>query len=465
MAAGRVYNGAHMLYLSQLIGLGVRDRLGNRVARIQDLVVSLPQPVAEAAVAARYESYPRLHGLIARGGQNATGFFVPLASLATLGPGGAQLAAPGVNLETFTRRPGELLLARDLTDHQVIDCRKAVVRRVNDVLIGRVEEVGAMALTEAHRAGRPASGEADYPAGDLALLGVEIGWAGLLRRLNLLGGAAGLLRAAGKRVAPSVLPWPDLALTGPEHTGRRDALRGLHPADIARLTDALSYHEAAGVIAGLDDETAADVMEEVDAERATDIMEQLPDERAADIIEEMGPDDASDLLGDLPEERAAGLLREMEPEAAEDVRELLRYPDDTAGGLMTTSFITCPRQWTARQAIALLRQELEKPDLVYYLYITDGVRQDHLVGVVTLRKLLIADPDDRMEEIMRIDIEHAAPDDNPRDVARTMAEYNLLALPVLDDMGRILGVVTVDDALEVLLPSGWQRRLNRIFSS
>ena len=227
----------------------------------------------------------------------------------------------------------------------------------------------------------------------------------------------------------------------------------------------MSYHEAAGVIAGLDDETAADVMEEVDAERATDIMEQLPDERAADIIEEMGPDDASDLLGDLPEERAAGLLREMEPEAAEDVRELLRYPDDTAGGLMTTSFITCPRQWTARQAIALLRMELEKPDLVYYIYITDGVTHDHLVGVVTLRKLLIADPDDRMEEIMRIEIEHAAPYDNPRDVARTMAEYNLLALPVLDDMGRILGVVTVDDALEVLLPSGWQRRLNRIFSS
>jgi len=256
-----------------------------------------------------------------------------------------------------------------------------------------------------------------------------------------------------------------VALTGPGQPGRRDALRGLHPADIARLTDALSYHEAAGVIAALDDETAAEVLEEVDPERATDIMEQLPDARAADIIEEMGPDEASDLLGDLPEARAAGLLRAMEPEAAEDVRELLRYPDDTAGGMMTTSFITCPRHWTVHQAIDLLRGEVDKPDLIYYLYITDGVEHDHLVGVVTLRKLLTAQPQDRMDRVMRIAVERAAPYDSPRDVARTMAEYNLLALPVVDEASRLLGVITVDDAIAVLLPSGWQRKLNRIFST
>ncbi|HMA34819.1 MAG TPA: CBS domain-containing protein [Chloroflexia bacterium] len=448
-----------MLYLAQLLGQPVRDRHGNRLARIQDLVVALPAPAAAADLATRYDTYPRLHGLVAKGGRTATGFFVPLAAVASLGRDGAQLATPDVHLEAFTRRPHELLLAGDLTDHPVIDCRQATVRRVNDVLIGTDDEAGAMTLAAPLPVGGP------YPAADLVLLGVDVGWTGLLRRLNLLGSTLGVLGALGKRLAPSVLPWPDVALTGPQQTGRQDVLSGLHPADLARLTDALSYREAAGIIAGLDDETAADVLEEVDPERATDIMEQLPDSRAADIIEEMGPDDASDLLADLPEARAAGLLREMEPEAAEDVRELLRYPDDSAGGLMTTSFVTCPRRWTVQQTIALLRGELEKPDLVYYIYITDGPENDHLVGVVTLRKLLIADPADRMEEIMRIDVESAAPTDNPRAVARTMAEYNLLALPVLDAAGRILGIVTVDDAIAVLLPSGWQRKLNRIFSS
>ena len=455
-----------MLYLSQLLGQPVRDRQGNQLARIQDLVVMLPAPVAAAPLAARYDAYPRLHGLVARGGHEATGFFVPLDAIATLGLAGAQLSSPAVRLETFARRPDELLLGGDLTDHPVIDCRRAAVRRVNDVLVGRVDDLSAGPARLAP--GGPAAargGGGAYPAADLGLLGVDVGWMGLLRRLNLLAGTTRLLRLFGKRLAPSVLPWPDLALTGPGQAGAATTLSRLHPADIARLTDALSYHEAAGVIAALDDETAADVLEEVDPERATDIMEQLPDARAADIIEEMGPDEASDLLGDLPEERAAGLLREMEPDAAEDVRELLRYPDDTAGGMMTTSFVTCRPDYTVQQAVALLRGELEKPDLIYYLYVTDGPPDDRLLGIVTLRKLLIAAPAERLATIMRIGFEYVAPDDNPRAVARTMAEYNLLALPVLDRTGRLLGIITVDDAIAVLLPSGWQRRLNRIFTS
>ncbi len=451
-----------MLYLSQLIGCPLRDRVGNQVARIQDLVVLLPPPAAAAELATRYAEYPRLHGLVARGGQRAAGFFVPRASLAAIGPEGGRLATADVFLETFARRPNELLLLADLADHPVIDCRKAVVRRVNDVLLGRVDELATPPPVPPET---PGSGAAVYAPGDLCLLGVDAGWPGLLRRLNLLGGATGLLRVFGRVLVPQLVPWPDLALTGPLHTHRRSALSRLHPAEIARLTDALSYHEAAGLIAGLDDETAADVLEEVDLERATDIMEQLPDARAADIIEEMGPDDASDLLGDLPEGRAADLLREMEPEAAEDVRELLRYPDDSAGGMMTTSFVTCPRGFTVRQVVDLLRAELDKPDLVYYIYVTEGPEDTHLAGVVTLRKLLIADPAEPLEGIMRTDFEHVGPFDNPRHVARVMAEYNLLALPVLDDAGRLLGIITVDDAIEVLLPSGWQRKLNHLFTS
>ncbi len=444
-----------MLYLSQLLGRPVRDRHGNGVARISDLVVRLPPPVAAVEAAARYDTYPHLHGLVARGGQTAAGFFIPLTALATLGPGGADLAGAMVSLETFARRPDELLLAGDLTDHPIIDCRAAVVRRVNDLLLGTLAEAGAITLAQ--------PGNSAMPAADLVLLAVDVGWTGFLRRLNLLGGALGVLGALGKRLMPRILPWPDVALAGPGGAGGQAALRGLHPADIARITGALSYHEAAGLIAALDDETAADVMEEVDPDRATDIMEQLPDARAADIIEEMGPDDASDLLADLPAARVAGLLREMEPEAADDVRELLRYPEDSAGGLMTLSYITCPRHYTVAQAIARLREELDKPDLIYYLYITHGP-EDHLLGVVTLRKLLISDPAERMDAVMRIDPETVQPDENPREVARLMAEYNLLALPVIDGQGRLLGIITVDDAIAVLLPSGRPRKFPHLFS-
>ena len=445
-----------MLYLSQLVGRPVRDRQGNQVARISDLVVRLPPPVAESAAAARYDTYPHLHGLVARGGQAVAGFFIPLAALGTLGPQGADLAGAAVRLETFARRPDELLLAGDLTDHPIIDCRAAVVRRVNDLLLGPLADAGAITLA--------VPGGTALPAADLVLLGVDVGWTGFLRRLNLLGGTVGVLGALGKRLAPRILPWPDVALAGPGGAGGQTALRGLHPADIARITSALSYHEAADLIAALDDETAADVMEEVDPERATDIMEQLPDARAADIIEEMGPDDASDLLADLPQARAADLLREMEPEAADDVRELLRYPEDSAGGLMTTSFITCPRHYTVAQATARLRDELDKPDLIYYLYITHGP-EDHLLGVVTLRKLLISSPTDRMDAIMRIDPETVQPGEYPREVARLMAEYNLLALPVVDSQGRLLGIVTVDDAIAVLLPSGRPRKFPHLFGA
>jgi CBS domain-containing protein len=441
-----------MLYLSHLLNQPIRDRHGNQLARISDLIVTLPAPVAEAAQAARYDTYPRLHGLVARGGQAAAGFFVPLAAVATLGPGGAELSASAVSLETFARRPGELLLAGNLADHSIIDCREALVRRVNDVIVGTLDEAGAISLAEA--------GTGAVSAADLVLLGVDVGWSGFVRRLGL-GRLGGPLRMAGRRLPPAVLPWPDLALAGPGGGGA--ALSALHPADLARISEALSYHEAADLIAGLDDETAADVMEEVDPERATDIMEQLPDARAADIIEEMGPDEASDLLADLPAARAAGLLDEMEPEAAEDVRELLRYPEASAGGMMTTSFITCPRHYTVAQAIDLLRTELDKPDLIYYLFVTQGP-EDHLLGIVTLRRLLISAPTDRIEAIMRIDPETARPTDSPREVARTMAEYNLLALPVVGDTGNLLGIITVDDALELLLPDDWQRKLTRLFN-
>jgi CBS domain-containing protein len=420
------------------------------MARVQDVVVRLPDPGEDAAAG------PRLHGLVARTARGGPGFFVPVSRLGRLRPGAVELDQPTVALETFERRPREWLLAKDVWDRRVIDCATRRVRRVNDLLLGIPGET------------TPGPAPADgYAAGAVVLLGAEIGLQGILRRLGLFRPLAGVLEG---RLRPTFLPWDqmDLVLSsapGPVETGAaHPRLADLHPVEIAHLTERVSTREAAELIAALDDPTAADVLEELPADRQLDIVEYLSDARAADILEEMAPDDASDLLGDLPDARTAALLEQMEPDAVTPVRTLLRYADTTAGGMMTTSYVYAYQAETVAEAIARLRPQIEKPDMVYYVYVLADESSTRLVGVVSLRELLLAQPSDVLGDFMNRDFLSVGPDEDDREVARRLAEYNLMAIPVLDSAGDLLGIVTVDDALDVLLPSGWQRRLPRIFS-
>jgi CBS domain-containing protein len=410
------------------------------------VVVRLPVATAPEGTA-----LPRVHGLVARSGRGA-GFFVPCDRLDRVRPGSVTLKSPAVALETFQQRPQELLLTKDVWDRRVIDCATHRVRRVNDVLLGRAGEQAPVASPEG------------YPAAELVLLGVDIGVRGILRRLGLERLLGGRL---GARLPPAILPWERMELVaaaGPTAAARHIDLGDFHPVELAHLTEHISTQEAAYLIAGLDDKIAADVLEELPADRQLDIVEYLPDARAADILEEMAPDDATDLLGDLPDARTAALLEEMAPEAVAPVRTLLHYPDASAGGMMTTSYIHAPAQFTVAATIELLRAEVEKPDMIYYIYVTDTEHTRRLVGIVTLRDLLMAPADAVLHDIMRREFFYAAPEDTDQAVARKLAEYNLMALPVLDPGGHILGIITVDDALDVLLPTGWQRRLPRIFS-
>jgi Mg/Co/Ni transporter MgtE len=153
----------------------------------------------------------------------------------------------------------------------------------------------------------------------------------------------------------------------------------------------------------------------------------------------------------------------METEEQADVAELLPYEDDTAGGLMTTEFLTLPRNLTVGEALARLREMAETPNMIYYLYVVEAETSWKIVGVIALRSLILADPGVPLEEVMRDDFQTAHPDDSAREVAQKIAEYNLLALPVLDESRDILGIVTVDDAMEILLPTGWRQRLPRLF--
>jgi Mg/Co/Ni transporter MgtE len=188
----------------------------------------------------------------------------------------------------------------------------------------------------------------------------------------------------------------------------------------------------------------------------------MDEERAADILEHMSPDEAADVLGDLPEDKAEDLLNRMEDDEQNEVAELLPYADDSAGGLMTTEFVTLPRDLTVGEALARLREMAETPNMIYYLYVVPTEDSWKLEGVIALRSLILSESSAPLERVMRTVLQVAHPDDGAAEVAQKIAEYNLLALPVVDDAGDILGIVTVDDAIELLLPKGWRQRLPKL---
>jgi CBS domain-containing protein len=389
------------------------------VATIKDVIVRLGE-----------HDHPPVTGVVAR--YRRRDFFLPRWRITVLSDRGVQLNSDILDLRPFVRRESEVLLARDVLDKQLIDVDGKRVVRVNDV---QLIEAG----------------------GDWRVTGADVSLQGLWRRLA----PAGLM---GTSRAVEVLDWSDVGYLATDAAtvqlkSSSGKLARLHPVEIARLAEALSYHHGSEVVESLDDETAAETLEEMPSERQARIIGDMDEERAADILEWMSPDEAADVLGDLPEEKAEELLGLMEDQEQADVAELLPYEDDTAGGLMTTEFVTLPRDLTAGAALARLREMAETPNMIYYLYVVEGEGSWSLVGVIALRNLILADQEMSLESVMRTDIQTAHPNEPANEVAQRMAEYNLLALPVVDETGDILGIITVDDAMEILLPKDWRQRL------
>jgi Mg/Co/Ni transporter MgtE len=190
-------------------------------------------------------------------------------------------------------------------------------------------------------------------------------------------------------------------------------------------------------------------------------MERLDPERAADILEEMGPDEAADLLADLPEEQAERLLERMEEAEADDVAELLAYEEDTAGGLMTTEYVTVTSDLTAAEAIDRLRELEPEAEQVYYVYVVDS--RENLLGVLSLRDLIVARPDTPLPDIMIRKVVSVPLTASHNEVAEVIRKYNLLAVPVTDVDGHLEGIVTVDDVMDTVLSGAMKRRIPRMF--
>jgi Mg2+ transporter MgtE len=243
----------------------------------------------------------------------------------------------------------------------------------------------------------------------------------------------------------------------------RAKLNELHPADIAAILEDLRPRDAGRLIRDLTDEKAADVMEELEPEFQADVLETLTDERAADIVEEMEPDEATDVLQEMEEDKRAQVFNLMEPEESAQVAELIRHPEDAAGGLMTPKYVTAPPGVTVAKALEWVRAEAitKEAETIYYVYAVDA--EEHLVGVVSLSDLVLADPASAVDVIMHHKPVRVQIDASREQVLEAIAKYNLLAVPVVDAENHLHGIVTADDALDLILPDEWKIKLPRLF--
>ena len=415
-------------YLSQVVGRPVRDPQGEAIGKVADLIVAIG------------DRYPPVTGLVVR--TDGRRIFLPWSDVASFDLAGATLNTDRIDITKFRQRPNELLLNADLQDKQIVDLDGRKVVRVNDLRLDELE-------------------------GMLHLVAVDVGAAGLLRRLGIEGPYRTIARNLRLPLPERYIDWEDvdpvetsiasIRLRVP-HAG----LRELHPADLASIIDQLAPRDRAGVLASLDDEAAADAIEEMEPDTQVEVLEDLLPERAADILEERSPDDAADLIADLSRTARDEILPLMEPTEAREMAELLGYPEDSAGGMMTTEFVAVRDDLTAEQTIQRLRELEPDAETIYYIYVVDDA--EHLVGVVSLRDLIVSPPDALVRTFMfpePVAVGVLADED---EVAQAVARYNLLAVPVVDDEGRLEGIVTIDDAIDTVLPSGWKHRLPRLFS-
>ncbi len=425
-----------MAYLSELTGKPVADVNGERVGHLEDVIATVRSDLLHPPIVAL---------VVKRSGGSASGSFpagglLPWADVTVLVAPSIALNKPLADIVPY--RPGEhdLYLVRDVLDKQIIDTDGMRVVRVNDLELARVDS-------------------------HFYIANVDIGGLGLMRRLGLAKTTEKVAGRLGRRLTSSVIPWDAVELLPGNQPMRlkvpSNRIADLHPADLAEIISDLSRAESSKLLESLDVETVADTLEEVEPDFQASLVESMSDERVADLLEEMAPDEAADLLAELPEGRSQDLLNLMESDEADDVRKLLTYPEESAGGIMTTEFIAVRPDLTADQAIAYLRKTADDAETIFYVYVTD--RDNQLVGVFSLQDLVLAHPKTPVSQFMHKRTVALSPLDSQDDAAQAIAKYNLLAIPVVDEENRIQGIVTADDALDKIIPTAWKKRLPRMY--
>lgn len=415
-----------MLLFSQIIGRSVTDAKGTALGRLKDLIAS-------------GGSYPTITALVVEGG-NHQRFTVAWEQVSGVSTNKITLNVTKRHIVLYEVDDAEISLSEQVMDRQLLDVDGHRIGRVNDIQLGK---------TNSH----------------YRVLAIDPSTRGLLRRL----GIEKAVTFVGIRPEDQLIPWSNLQLTGGANSELQvkvpgHAISKIHPSDLADLLEQLSIRESSSLIEAMDDEEAADTLEEISARRQVQILRDMDSARAADILEEMAPNDAADVLADMPASKAAELLALMEKKESLEVRELLAYPEDSAGGIMTTEYVSMPETLTVRDAMRRLRKTAKSVEHVYYVYVVNNPEEEQLIGTISLRELLSSSSDRTLAEIADRSAPTVQLSDSQETVAQVIAKYDLLAVPVLDDQERLQGIVTVDEAMDVLLPAAWRKRLPRMFT-
>jgi CBS domain-containing protein len=406
-----------LVALSELIGAVVRDPSGSAKGRVREVAVA-PQ-----------DHSTRVAFLIVRtpGGER----MLPAEALRSCGPT-VRTVSDADSWDRYTASDGVLLLKRDLLDQQIIDVHGRKVVRVNDVEIDSTPVNSHLSLN---------------------VVAVDVGARGAIRRL-----AKGVLpsftmRAFLAKIPPRVIPWEYVDLIEADPARRvklkiaYEGLSKLHPADIADIVEDLPPADREAVFETIDEEVAAEALEEIDPDIQVSIVESLDSNRAADIVEEMDPDAAADLLGELPEDRSGEILQEMEPEERQEVTQLLEFGGHTAAGRMTTEFIAIPETGVVEDAIQALRAFEGSREAMATIHLTGPSHR--LSGAVPLFTIAISAPAVRLVTLNEPCVS-CAPDTPDREVAELFDKYNLITLAVVDEHGRLAGIITADDVITML---------------
>jgi len=406
------------VYVGRLAGTAVFDPHGDQVGKVHDAVVSVPLP----------DLLPGVLGLVVEVPVRRR-IFLPITRVTSIDAG--QVITTGVvNMRRFEQRQGETLVLREMLDRRVAVQASGEEVTVSDVGIEQTR-VRDWVVTKIAAHGRG--------------------------------------KRFGRRGETRIYDWDDLSgFAVPEDVqGAANLLAAfdkMRPADLAGVLRELSVKRRREVALALDDERLADVMEELDSSEAQELLSTLDGERAADVLEAMGPDDAADLLSDLPAEQAETLLTLMEPDEAAPVRQLLTYEDYSAGGMMTNEPVVLSPDATVAEALARVRNQELTPSLAAMVYVCRppmDTPTGRYLGIAHFQRLLREAPSSLVSGVLDTDIDPLPPDASLEEVAGVFATYNLVACPVVDEDGRLLGVVTVDDVLDHLLGEEWRVRATR----
>jgi magnesium transporter len=412
-----------MRFLSEIIKKSVIDSEGKKIGKFKDFIasVSVTYPIVEA-ISVRTSDKKDIN--------------IPWENIDSINKV-IKLKIKLEDIKEYKFKNRDIKLTEEVLDKQVVDLEGKKIKRINDLQFATTQ-------------------------GYYRLIGADISFKGILRRLGLEKIPKGL----GIKLQEDNISWKDvdvlesnvsrLKLKVPEYK-----LKKLHPADIAEIVDQLSINDSITILNSLDEEIAADALEEISPERQVTLFTEMDTKRAADLLEEMSPDDAADLIGDLSAERGRELLDLMDPEEAKDVEHLLGYPEDTAGGIMTTEFAAVSEELTAHQILNKFKEIAEEVESIYYIYALS--KSGDLSGVISLRELLLADPDEKLKDFMTKELITVDVMEEEHEVAKKIAKYNLIALPVVNSKNNIKGMVTIDDAIDIVLPTAWKKQVPRMF--